>query len=63
MPRPSLADHMLLFDLSTDPLESKDLAKASPDIVMKLKQLVVSKKLSCMCYQCGFQRTSAELLV
>ena len=65
--RPSLTDAMLLFDLCHDPSEILDLAARKPEIVIRLKQLTVSKNFSCMCYQCGFRsngfRQKVELLV
>lgn len=61
--QPRLADEMHLFDLCEDPFEKTDIAAVKPSIVLQLKQLAVSKNLSCMCYQCGFHKTSAEILV
>lgn len=52
--RPSRADAMRLYDLQEDPVEKRDVSAEHPDIVKKLKDLVISQHLSCMCYQCGF---------
>eukprot|EP00439_Symbiodinium_sp_Y106_P082455 s400_g21.t2 len=49
--RPSLSDEMHLFDLCEDPFEKTDIAAVKPSTVLQLKQLAVSKNLSCMCYQ------------
>mmetsp|Transcript_64912 Transcript_64912/g.152677 ORF Transcript_64912/g.152677 Transcript_64912/m.152677 type:complete len:485 (+) Transcript_64912:28-1482(+) len=61
--QPSLTDQMQLFDLLEDPLESEDVADAKPEVVLQIKNLVMSKGLSCMCYQCGFHADSQTVYV
>eukprot|EP00927_Polykrikos_kofoidii_P043359 TRINITY_DN3742_c0_g1_i2.p1 TRINITY_DN3742_c0_g1~~TRINITY_DN3742_c0_g1_i2.p1 ORF type:complete len:497 (+),score=70.03 TRINITY_DN3742_c0_g1_i2:85-1575(+) len=57
---PSMRDAMRLFDLDTDPFETKDIAKRRPHIVKRLKKLVISQNLTCMCFQCPFHKTSED---
>lgn len=52
--RPSEADAMWLYDLQEDPMEKREVSAEHPDIVKKLKDMVISQHLSCMCYQCNF---------
>jgi len=52
--RPSLEDGMELFNLEKDPYERSDIANLRPDVVAKLKALVVSKNLTCQCFQCSW---------
>ena len=49
---PSMDDVMLLFDLDNDPFETTDLSKKYPQQVKALKQLAMSKDVSCQCFQC-----------
>jgi arylsulfatase A-like enzyme len=60
--QPSMDDDMRLFDLKKDPLETTDLAEINRTVVTRLKRFVMSKNLTCMCYQCGFG-LEASLLV
>lgn len=50
--KPSMKDDMEIYDVVNDPFETTNVAKKSPDLVKKFKTLVVSKDLSCRCYQC-----------
>ena len=49
---PSLGDTMALYHLPDDPFETTDVSAAHADVVQKLKAVVVSKNLTCQCYQC-----------
>lgn len=35
-------------------MEKREVSAEHPDIVKKLKDMVISQHLSCMCYQCNF---------
>ena len=50
--QPSLQDDMQLFDLSNDPFEDNDISEAHQDVVLRLKKLIISKNVTCKCYQC-----------
>lgn len=50
--RPSLADEMMLFDVVNDPFEAVDHSAEQADIVKSFKELIVSKNVTCQCYQC-----------
>jgi len=50
--RPSMADNMKLFDVVNDPFESVDRAAEQADRVRLFKELIVSKNVTCECYQC-----------
>ncbi len=50
---PSMDDVMELYDLSKDPAEATNVAGAHPDVLTRIKALLVQKGLSCTCYQCG----------
>ena len=52
--QPSLGDAstFMLFDLTTDPFEQTDVSASHQDVVTKMIQFVMSKNLSCKCYQC-----------
>lgn len=52
--KPTLDDKMQLYDLGSDPEERYDVAEANPMAVRMLKELVVSKDLSCDCFQCDW---------
>lgn len=58
--KPSMKDRMLLFNLQMDPLETTDVAQTQPKIVQKLKELVVSENLTCICYQCFWPWSKAR---
>ena len=60
--KPSMKDRMLLFNLQMDPLETTDVAEKQPKIVQKLKELVVSENLTCICYQCFWPWSKARRL-
>jgi len=60
---PSLADEMRVFDLLADPYETKDVAVDRADIALSLKKFVISKNLTCMCYQCAFRKEESTLAV
>ena len=51
---PSMDDlaTMQLFDLSSDPFETTNVAAAHPDVVEQIVGTVVAADLSCDCYQC-----------
>ena len=49
---PSMADVMELYDLVNDPGETIDVAGAHLTVVMQIKTMLMSKRLSCQCYQC-----------
>eukprot|EP00943_MAST-04B_sp_MAST-4B-sp1_P009507 g9507.t1 len=51
--QPSLNDDMQLFDLVNDPFEKSDVSNLHKDVVVRLKKLIISKQVSCKCYQCG----------
>eukprot|EP00408_Alexandrium_pacificum_P043178 CAMPEP_0171240446 /NCGR_PEP_ID=MMETSP0790-20130122/44513_1 /TAXON_ID=2925 /ORGANISM="Alexandrium catenella, Strain OF101" /LENGTH=320 /DNA_ID=CAMNT_0011706883 /DNA_START=18 /DNA_END=981 /DNA_ORIENTATION=- len=53
--QPSMADEMRVFDLESDPLETADVAANRTDVAAAMKELVISKNLSCMCFQCGWE--------
>eukprot|EP00440_Ansanella_granifera_P019971 gb/GFBE01021701.1/.p1 GENE.gb/GFBE01021701.1/~~gb/GFBE01021701.1/.p1 ORF type:complete len:492 (+),score=94.38 gb/GFBE01021701.1/:1-1476(+) len=61
--QPSMGDEMRVYDLETDPFETTDLASKQPDIVHRLKSLVISEELTCMCFQCGFQKDDMAIVV
>jgi len=50
--KPSESDVMLLYNLNDDPFELNDISSAHQVIVNRLKKLVISKNLTCKCYQC-----------
>eukprot|EP01059_Diplonema_ambulator_P018960 TRINITY_DN3167_c1_g1_i1.p1 TRINITY_DN3167_c1_g1~~TRINITY_DN3167_c1_g1_i1.p1 ORF type:complete len:480 (+),score=149.13 TRINITY_DN3167_c1_g1_i1:58-1497(+) len=50
--QPSMNDAMQLYDLDADPFETTDVSSANPNEVEALKKLVISKDLTCNCYQC-----------
>lgn len=50
---PSMDDPMQVFDLENDPFEKTDVAKKNAAVVSQLKKLVISKELTCQCYQCS----------
>ena len=49
---PSAADAFELYHLPADPFETTDVAAAHTDVVAQLRALVMSKNLTCHCYQC-----------
>lgn len=51
---PNLNDDMALFNLHDDPFEEEDIAEDNADVVQKLKEMIVSKDLSCGCFQCDW---------
>lgn len=51
--QPSAQDRMELYDLSEDPAETTDVAAMHADVVWRIKALLISKGLSCECFQCG----------
>jgi len=61
--KPSMDDEMRLYDLASDPLETTDAALQEAAVLDRLKRLVVSKGLSCMCFQCGLSGAAAGTLV
>merc|ERR1712070_927936 len=51
--QPSLDDEMLLFDVMNDPFETQDLSlNQTHHQIHHLKNLVIAKNLSCVCYGC-----------
>ena len=50
---PSAGDDYELYHLTSDPFEQTDVARGHADIVAQLKALVISKNLTCACYQCA----------
>ena len=50
--QPSTADKMQLYDLTADPFETTDVAGANPAVVSKIIALLMSKDVSCTCFQC-----------
>jgi arylsulfatase A-like enzyme len=49
---PSLGDAMELYHLPTDPFEASDVSAQHDNVLVAIKQLVISKNVSCHCYQC-----------
>lgn len=50
--KPGPHDQMALYDVVNDPFETTDIAAKHPVVVERFKKLVVSKDLTCQCYQC-----------
>ena len=50
--QPSLQDKMELYDLGSDPHENDDISAANPQIVSKIRKMLVGKDLFCQCDQC-----------
>jgi len=50
--KPGEHDKMEIYDVVNDPFETTDVAAKHPDLVSQFKKLVVSKDLTCQCYQC-----------
>jgi len=48
---PSADDAMELYNLEADPQEASDVASQRPDMVKRLKALVIAKDLRCCCFQ------------
>eukprot|EP00930_Biecheleria_cincta_P026429 TRINITY_DN18630_c0_g1_i1.p1 TRINITY_DN18630_c0_g1~~TRINITY_DN18630_c0_g1_i1.p1 ORF type:complete len:498 (-),score=97.03 TRINITY_DN18630_c0_g1_i1:377-1870(-) len=61
--KPGMADEMRLYNLMDDPYETTDVASSRPDVVDQLKRLVLSKQLSCMCFQCDFHKEVQEIIL
>lgn len=61
--KPAMADEMRLYNLMQDPLETTDVSSSRPDVLEHLKRLVLSKQLSCMCFQCGFHGQPEEIIL
>ena len=51
--QPSMKDDMQLYNLINDPFEENDVSDVHKDVVLRLKTLIISKDVSCKCYQCG----------
>jgi len=63
--KPNMNDDMRVFDLDKDPFETTDLA-GHPNrdgLAAHLKSFVISKNLTCMCYQCGKWLNTEDALV
>jgi len=60
---PSLDDKLQLYDLKRDPFETTDVAAQHQNVVRQLKELVMSKGISCHCYQCPTSLPLAEIVV
>lgn len=52
---PSMSDKMQLYDLEKDPFETTNVAEDHPSITVSMRTHVISKNLTCACYQCGMQ--------
>ena len=52
--QPSMADSMELYNLTADPYETNDVSSVGggPQIVERIKRMLVGKGLSCACWQC-----------
>jgi len=50
--KPSMADDMELYNLNTDPFETNNIASERKSVVEDLKKMLVTKDLTCRCYQC-----------
>jgi len=51
--QPSMDDQMQLYNIDQDPFEITDVANKHANVVHNLKVLLISKNLTCHCYQCG----------
>jgi len=49
---PTLDDVMQLYSLDEDPFETTDVAHQHLHVVKRLKEVVISKSLTCQCFQC-----------
>ena len=49
---PSLHDAMELYDLSSDPYETRDVVRENWQVAHGMKKMLSSKSLSCACFQC-----------
>lgn len=49
---PSLQDDFMLYDLTTDPFETTDIAPGHPDQVTTMIKLLMTENVKCNCFQC-----------
>lgn len=59
--QPSMEDNMEIYDLSADPFETSDVAAHETAVVTALKKLVISKNVSCVCYQCDIEDNEGDV--
>lgn len=50
--KPSKHDKFEVYDVVNDPFEANDISAKRSDLVAKFKKVVLSKDLTCQCYQC-----------
>jgi len=50
--KPTPDDVMQLYNLDEDPFETTDVAHQHLHVVKRLKEVVISKSLTCQCFQC-----------
>lgn len=50
--KPGKNDEIEIYDVVNDPFETTDIAAKHSDVATHLKELVVSKDLTCQCWQC-----------
>jgi arylsulfatase A-like enzyme len=50
--KPGKDDVMAIYDVVNDPFETTDVSAKHADLVAKFKKIVISKDLTCQCYQC-----------
>jgi hypothetical protein len=50
--QPSHSDPMQLYDLAVDPFETTDVAAANADKVKEIIDMLITKDVSCACFQC-----------
>lgn len=50
--KPSQEDKMEVYDVLKDPFETTDIAQKNSAFIAKVKKVILSKDLTCQCYQC-----------